>query len=295
MAGWRDLGNIWTTFKELDIRPIRDEAERPTVLAVVGASEAGKSTLVAALRHDTGARGHEKVISPTIEAGVDAAESVGNGDLIILVLDATRKEFDREAALYREWVKSGRKVLVFYNKMDQVQDSNGFSMANWPWNGSVVAFGSALDPGSLSTDFIPKALSLLPDRHLSIARHYPLFRIAVARELISEISAANATYSLGTGLAEVIPALDIPFNVADIVVLTKNQALMVYKLGLALGLSSRWQNHVGELGGCGRGGFCLAADCQAARRAHSGLGNCPQSRHRLCRHLCSRAGCAVLV
>jgi uncharacterized protein (DUF697 family) len=32
------------------------------------------------------------------------------------------------------------------------------------------------------------------------------------------------------------------------IVLTKNQALLVYKLGLALGLPTRWQAHVTELG-----------------------------------------------
>ncbi len=56
MAGWRDLGNIWTTFKELDIRPLRDDAERPIVLAFVGAAQVGKSTLIAALQHDARAR-----------------------------------------------------------------------------------------------------------------------------------------------------------------------------------------------------------------------------------------------
>lgn len=253
MAGWRDLGNIWTTFRQLDIRPIQEEAERPVVLSFIGADGAGKSTLVAALRHD--ARTREKVITPTVEADLAAAAQMGKADLIVLVLDATRGDFSAEAEAYREWTRAGSQVVVFYNKMDAVRDAGTLMSMAGPWTGAQVAFGSALDPELLATEFIPRVMDALPDQHLSLARHYPLFRIAVARELINDTSFANATYALGTGLAEVIPALDIPFNVADVVILTKNQALMVYKLGLALGLSTRWQDHVRQLGGVVGVGF----------------------------------------
>ncbi|MBI4790992.1 MAG: zinc-ribbon domain-containing protein, partial [Chloroflexi bacterium] len=174
---------------------------------------------------------------------------VGGEALTVLVLDATQSDFAVEAQHYREWKAEGRNVLVFYNKMDAVRDGNAFGATLEPWAGGRVAFGSALDAGSLATEFIPRVMEALPEHQLSLARHYPLCRIAVARALINDTSFANASYALGTGLAEVIPALDIPFNVADVIILTKNQALMVYKLGLALGLSPRWQDHVTQLGG----------------------------------------------
>ena len=253
MAGWRDLGNIWTTFKELDIRPIRDEAERQLVLAFVGAVGVGKSTLIAALRHD--GRAHEKVITPTIESDLKAAARLGETDLIVLVLDATRGEFPAEVELCAQWQRASRQVIVFYNKMDVVIEANALGATINQWNGAQIVFGSANDPASLATEFIPRVLDALPDRHLSLARHWPLFRMAVARKLIGDTSISSATYAFSTGLAEVVPVLDIPFNVADVVILTKNQALMVYKLGLALGLSTRWQDHVAELGGVVGAGF----------------------------------------
>jgi uncharacterized protein (DUF697 family) len=43
--------------------------------------------------------------------------------------------------------------------------------------------------------------------------------------------------------------------VADVVVLTKNQAFMAYRLGLALGLSTRWQDYLTEFGGVLGSGF----------------------------------------
>jgi len=253
MPGWTDLGNIWNTFKELDIRPIAEEAERPILFAFVGADGVGKSTLLAALRHDKRAR--EKIITPTIEANLDSAQNLDKADLIVLLVDATRNDFSAEANLCRAWKEAGRNVLIFYNKMDALLDANAISTSMASWCDARIAFGSAIDPDSLAAQFIPRVMEILRDRQLSLARHYPVFRLAIARNLISDTSLANATYSIGTGFAEIIPALTVPFTVADMMILTKNQALMVYKLGLALGLSTRWQEHVTELGSVVGAGF----------------------------------------
>ncbi len=261
MPAWRDLENIWTTFKELDVRPIREEAEKPLTLAFVGEDGVGKSTLIAALR--THVRSREKVITPTIEANLSSAEQALSADLIVLVLDARQQDFSAQAKLYEEWKNEGRNVLVFYNKMDAMvaprdaggEISSAVAVTNLPWSNARFAFGTALDPDVLENDFVPRVLDGLPARHLALARYFPLFRFAVTHNLIAESALANATYAFSTGLAEIIPALDIPFNVADVVILTKNQAMMVYKMGLALGLSPRWQDQLGQLGGVIGAGF----------------------------------------
>ncbi|MBI5304521.1 MAG: zinc-ribbon domain-containing protein [Chloroflexi bacterium] len=263
MAGWNDLGNIWNTFKELDVRPIADEAERPIVLAFVGAAGVGKSTLIAALRHDKRAR--EKVISPTMEADLRVAPAarLGDADLIVLMLDATAPDISAETELYANLKSAGRALLIFYNKMDALSDASAVANSLNQWVGTRIAVGSALDPDSLATEFVPRVMDALRSRHLALARHYPLFRDAVARALINDTAFANASYALGTGFAEIIPVLDVPFNIADLVVLTKNQAMMVYKLGLALGRSTRWQDHMAELGSVVGAGFLWR---QAARQ-----------------------------
>jgi uncharacterized protein (DUF697 family) len=252
MPGWSDFGNIWNTFKEIDIRPIAEEAERPMALAFVGAPGVGKSTLIAALRYNVRAR--EKIISPTIESDLTNAAQL-EADLIVLMVDAQRRDVDAEATLCRAWKEAGRTVLIFYNKMDAIPNGNAIGATIGSWCDAKIAYGSAIDPDSLAADFVPRVLDLVRDRHLALARRYSIFRLAVARALISDTSSASATYALSTGLAEIVPALNIPFNVADIVILTKNQALMVYKLGLALGLSTRWQEHVAEFGGVIGAGF----------------------------------------
>jgi uncharacterized protein (DUF697 family) len=267
MSNWNDFGNIWNTFKELDTRPIAEQAERAVIIAVAGKVNAGKSTLISALRD--GARLGERIIGATIEVDLDESLSetvlsdVNRADLIILVLDAMRNDYAAEMASYDEWKRAGRTVVVFYNKMDLATDPGEIARTLVPWVGARVAFGVAIDVKSLATEFIPRIVDALKERHLSLARHYPLFRLAVARALINDTSFANASYALGTGLAEIVPVLNVPFNVADMLVMTKNQALMAYKLGLAFGLPPRWQEHAVQLSGVVGAGFLWR---QAARQ-----------------------------
>jgi len=260
MPDWRDLGNIWNTFKELDVRPIQAEAEHPLTLAFIGAAGVGKGPLINALRSH--ARSREKVITPTVECDLRDIEPAEGADLVVLVLDATRGEYAAEAKVYSELKDAQRNILVLYNKMDSLTsptagaaESSAVAISNLPWTYERVAFGSALDPTLLENDFVPRVMDALPNQQLALARRYPLFRFAVARKLIADSAFANASYSLGTGLAEIIPVLDVPFNIADMVVLTKNQAIMVYKVGLGLGLSPRWQDQLAQLGGVIGAGF----------------------------------------
>jgi uncharacterized protein (DUF697 family) len=104
-------------------------------------------------------------------------------------------------------------------------------------------------------EFVPAMLKLLPDHVLALARQFPLFRTETAHQIISDTCVSNAAYALSTGIAEIVPILDIPLNIADMFVLTKAQAFLVYRLGLALGLSTRWQDYVAEFGSVLGGGF----------------------------------------
>ena len=70
---------------------------------------------------------------------------------------------------------------------------------------------------------------------LSLARYIPLARDSYNKQLIDETAKANALYAASTAFAGVIPVLNVPLNVADMVVLTKNQLVMAYKMALASG------------------------------------------------------------
>jgi uncharacterized protein (DUF697 family) len=123
------------------------------------------------------------------------------------------------------------------------------------WDKRQVVQGSLEDAHFLTDTFVPAVMRLLPGQLLSLGRHFPLFRTAVAHELINDTCFSNTAYALSTGVAEIIPIFDIPLNIADVFVLTKAQAFLVYRLGLALGLSIQWRDYVAEFGGVLGGGF----------------------------------------
>lgn len=85
----------------------------------------------------------------------------------------------------------------------------------------------------------------------------------LSKQLIRQTSLANAGYAAASGVAELLPIFLIPNNMADFVILTKNQALMAYKLALLMGNDIGVQEMIGELAGVLGGGFLLR---EAARR-----------------------------
>ena len=79
-------------------------------------------------------------------------------------------------------------------------------------------------------------LDALPaDARLVAARRLPGLRPLFAARLTGEVSVSNAAFALASGVPSLVPILGIPISAADTVVLTKNQALMVYRLALACG------------------------------------------------------------
>lgn len=220
----------------------------------------GKHTLAEQMRSDP-ARPDIHTQSSIALINIDAETPVPATHLTILLVDATRSEFDLEQALVKKWNEAGKNVLVFINKADLV--SGGISdAANLGWMTANVISGSANNTVSLRNEFVSAVLDLLPQVHIALGRQFPLFRVTVANQLINETCFSNAAYSFSTGLAEIVPVLDLPLNLTDLIVLTKSQAFLAYKLGLLVGFSTNWQDYVTEFGGVIGGGFVWR---QAAR------------------------------
>ncbi len=120
-----------------------------------------------------------------------------------------------------------------------------------------VVWGSLADPLFLSQQFVPAVLELIPGLLMPLGRAFPLFRMGAAHRLINDVSFENARFAFGTALVEIIGIADLPVVVADSLVLTKNQLFLVYKLGLTLGFTPRWQSYVAEFGGVLGSGYLL--------------------------------------
>jgi uncharacterized protein (DUF697 family) len=253
MAGIREVSNIWKNIREVDLRPIRDAALKQVRIVFIGAPGTGRHTLAEQLRVDPSKPGLH-LPTPIKILHVNEVEEIPHAELIVVMLDVTRTDFRKEEELVRRLNQSERKVMAFVNKVDLA--SEGQILNTWiDWPVERLVYGSANDSASLEKHFVPMVMELLPQHHLALARTYPLFRTIIANHLINDTCFANAAYSLSTGMAEIFPALGIPLNITDMIVLTKAQAFLVYRLGLALGYSTEWRDYVGEFGSVVGSGF----------------------------------------
>ncbi|HSO26598.1 MAG TPA: zinc ribbon domain-containing protein [Anaerolineales bacterium] len=251
MARINPLNSIWDTVKEVDLRPIRQEALDIVSLILVGEPGSGRAELAEQMRRDP-SRPEEVVQSPLPALNPDNAGQAALADLILVVVDARADDHTRTAELVKRLSQAGPPVLVVMTHVAPSENLYGPAVS---WGQRRVVYGDVANLEFLQNEFAPAVVDLLPNRLVSLARHYPLFRVEAARRLISETCFSNAAYSLSTGLAEVVPVLNIPLNVADMVILTKAQAFLVYRLGLALGFSTRWQDYIAEFGSVLGSGF----------------------------------------
>lgn len=248
-----DVGTIFKTIREVDLTPIREAAEKQTWIAIVGSAESGARDLATAfylaprpLPMDDASYD----MAGPILATADNAELAERADLIVFVFEEGHVATAAEHDLYQKWAVAGKKIIVIFN-----QAALNLPLARQEWVGARVMEGQVVSRDFLEKHFVPGVLTLLPDDKLSIARNFPLFRAEVARDIINETSIANGSYAFSTGLAEIIPVLNIPFNVADMVILTKAQAFMVYRLGLVFGLAPEWKEHLAAFGSTIGAGF----------------------------------------
>jgi uncharacterized protein (DUF697 family) len=94
-----------------------------------------------------------------------------------------------------------------------------------------------------------------PELRLGLARQFPGLRTLLFTALIDETARANASYAFTTGIAEVIPVLNIAMNIGDVVILTKNQLIMSYNIALVAGKSGTPRHLMGEIFGVLGGGL----------------------------------------
>lgn len=250
MAGAWGLTNVWNTIKEIDLRPLREDALRLVKIAIVGNASSGRARLAAQMRRDP-VREDIELQTPITILDIANAQAATGADLIIILANTNSPDLSPEKGLAQRFSDSGKKVLVFINQEASSQGGNNFQ----DWGRGQVIYGPVDHTSFLLTEFVPRVVELLPEDLLPLGRSFPLFRVAIANKMINDTCFSNATYALSTGVAEIIPAIGVPLNVADMVVLTKTQAFLVYKLGLALGLTTEWQSYVTEFGGVLGGGF----------------------------------------
>lgn len=256
MPSFGGLSNVWNTIKEINVGDIREKAEQPVHLAVIGAQEDRSAALRALYSGPSryGAAERALVREYDVPLPRDRQSEVGRSDLALLIVDARADvSVDAEAVADKLAILSIPRVVLLIGT-EQMPRVDGGSM--WYLPGAVTVFAPDSQPETLLKQLAPAIVEQLPDdARIAAARQLPGLRDAVSRTLIGESSFSNASYAFTSGLSELIPVLNIPLNAADMLVLTKNQALLVYKLALAFGAPADFQSQMREVMPVIGGGF----------------------------------------
>lgn len=242
---WSDFGSMWNTLRELDVSAIREEAERPLDIVCAGHA-AALEVLEMLLRRGPqryGMVGANPLTLLPLEQASERSVARSMADMLVLAIDARVPISAREVDAFDniDRVSLPYLVVLFYGD----RPNGGPLPRAISAHVVVVADPDAVD----ASDRLAQALleRLPSELHLAAARRLPGLRAIVTRELINTTSFTNATYSLASGLPEQIPLISVPFAAADILVLTKNQALMVYRLALAYGAPPDFQARIREV------------------------------------------------
>jgi len=189
--------NFWKIVKEVSTQPIRQEAERPFLLGIAG--------------------------SPSFVAAVVD---------VLVGLDATPQErLLAEARLVRAEAPAGVEAIAALSRCDLVLAGPD---APEPARIRPAEVIPLVDP-ALAPQLL---LERRPDWLLALARNLPGLRLRVAERIIQNFSKVNAEFALVSAVPQAVPIIAPLFPAAagaDILILTKNQVMMVLRLAAAFG------------------------------------------------------------
>jgi uncharacterized protein (DUF697 family) len=232
------FANLWRVIRETDLQAVRQEGLGPFDLLIAGDPETLAHELRLALTRGTP--------HPWVRAASIGDDASGIVPAAVIVVTSVRPDAPETDAAARKFTSAGVPTIVVHAVPGAAPE--GLSI---PGHVRVGAFDEAgLDVLAAT---LLKAVPV--DLRLPLARQLPAVRGRYFDILIDETARANATYSLTTGVAEIVPVLNVPLNLGDMIVLTKNQLMMAYRLVLASGRDGDPRDLVAELLALLGGGF----------------------------------------
>jgi len=216
------LGNVWKVIREVDLDAIRREALAPFDLVILG-PPADAERLRAALSPEGAASPHRFIrVNPSGGSG-----AIPNA--VIVVTGPGPRSVDLDSTLRYLVERRIPHALAVLESDDATEAAT---------HAAATLVGALADA----------------DR-LAFAHQLPAFRAPLYERVIEDTARANASFAFTSGLAEVVPILTAPLNLGDMIVLTKNQLLMGYRLVLAAGRDGEPKQLIGEILGMLGGGL----------------------------------------
>jgi uncharacterized protein (DUF697 family) len=255
MPSWSEMGSVFNTLRELDVSAIREEAERPVAIFCIG--DRGIFEQLAPLLRAQNTNRHGPAgadplfFRPLSAPGSD--DELRRADLLLLLLDGRRPLPAAQTAPLGRLTALGVPTTILIvgapSSAELGPPRPEFASAQIAVVPDLVAVGALAAVATAIFARLPGEL------HLAAARRLPGLRACYGEDLIGSVSFTNASFAVASSLPEQIPILSVPFVAADMVVLTKNQALMVYRLALAYGAPPEFKDRMAELAPVVGGGF----------------------------------------
>ncbi len=243
------LDTLWRIISQVDVNEIQEDSLYTFHLLVVADDLAAANQLASALSDAEAGFIHPWIT--TVVAPIEPALERTQVD-IALVLSSTVDLSEAQQGVYRNLAaRQIPTVVVIYGEAG-AQPGAEIARRGETARVAVTAFEAETVSREISKAILGR---VSPKLELALPRRLPPLRRAAFEQLITETANANATYAFTTGLAEIIPVLDIPLNVSDLIVLTKNQLIMAYKIALIAGKEGSPQHLIGEILGVLGGGF----------------------------------------
>lgn len=273
LSSFGSFGSILNVLREVDVRPIREAAERPFLL-VYTSRDSVFAEYLAALMYRGDRQGDVPPFRAAVGVPLSSAPQISKATAVVIV---TRTDADNtdELRLKKALDQAGVPALMCY-----LEDVGALPPAHTDITLTNVVTVPMIN-GVLDEKVAVKRLAqairqLKAIDELALARFLPAFREPVVKALVDDVAMANATYSLGTGILSISPITGLPLTVADTVILTKNQGIMAYKVSLAMGMQADFKSIMPQIAGVVGGGLVMRTIARSLIGLVPGLGILPK-------------------
>lgn len=220
------LTDFVNVLRQVRIDDIESEAQRHFQIAIAGAPNAGKTTLIQRLAGAFGGLeplGVRRLLELDAPLSPAAAEAACQSDLVVWLQDLAKPYADESFDLLRRHAPA---FLNVGNKMDlAIGSTTGDSLPI-----------SALSADSVRQTLVPAIVEALPDFSLALGRTFIGFRDEVAKQEIQRVARVNAEVAVVSAIPQASIILGPASIVADTLILTKNQAILLLRLAAVYGL-----------------------------------------------------------
>lgn len=230
----RRTRTLYNLLREISVDEVRDGANRSFALVVTGSYEPTRAAVRKMLTR--GATGPDvPVLDYNSREGW--APVFDRSSLVVYTLNAGQVSVSDIDLLKKMGSLGLPVVIVTLGSPALVGDTRALDDLDFLTTNSRYRIRLLKLPAQGGEDQLLRAiLQDLESLDIALARRLPAFRELVSAQLINEAARANAEFALMSNIPEVIPVVgNLVTASADLLVLTKNQVLLVFKVAAAHG------------------------------------------------------------